>query len=245
LRYLDTASLRLAGRKTWGYLIYSDMTESNLNARRIGWPVWVGVALVGATALVVLLLAALGLRATSGQTLPVYGQIADFALTNQNGSTVSLADLRGHVWVADVIFTRCPGPCLRMTRQMKELQEALPATSEARLITLTTDPDFDTPSVLKSYAERFGAQPGRWIFLTGTKPQIAKLAIDSLKLSAVPKQPEERASPDDLFVHSTIFVIADKRGRLRGVFETTGEGIDPARVKSEILSAVKQLERES
>jgi cytochrome oxidase Cu insertion factor (SCO1/SenC/PrrC family) len=132
-----------------------------------------------------------------------------------------------------------------MTRQMKELQEALPPASQARLVTLTTDPDFDTPGVLKAYAQRFGAEPGRWTFLTGTKEQIAKLAIDSLKLTAIAKKPEERTSPQDLFVHSTIFVIADKRGQLRGVFETTGEGIDPSQVKAEILAAVRQLERES
>ena len=211
----------------------------------MGWPVWGGLALVGMTALAVLVLAGLKFAGGSAQPLPIYGQIADFALTNQDGGTVSLADLRGHVWVADIIFTRCPGPCLKMTRQMKELQEALPLTSQAKLVTLTTDPDFDTPSVLKTYAQRFGADPGRWTFLTGTKAQIAKLAVDSLKLSAVPKRPEDRESPDDLFVHSTIFVLADKRGQLRGVFETSGEDIDPAQVQTQILAAVRQLERES
>jgi protein SCO1 len=238
-------ALVLAVLQSWGYLLCTGMSESDLRTRGISWPVWVGLALVGITALAVLGLAALRLRATSAQLLPTYGQIADFTLTNENGGTVSLTDLRGHVWVADIIFTRCPGPCLKMTRQMKELQEALPPASQAKLVTLTTDPDFDTPEVLKAYAQRFGAQPGRWTFLTGTKAQIAKLAIDSLKLTAIPKQPEERASPEDLFVHSTIFVIADKRGQLRGVFETTGEGIDPVQVKSEILAAVRRLEDES
>ena len=157
---------------------------------------------------------------------------------------MSLADLRGRVWVADIIFTRCAGPCPRMTRQMKELQDALPPESQARLVTLTTDPDFDTPPVLARYAERFGANSNRWMFLTGTKPGIAKLAIDSLKLTAIPKQPEERQSPADLFVHSTICVIADKEARLRGVFETTGEGIDPREVQTRILAAVSRLERE-
>lgn len=154
-------------------------------------------------------------------------------------------DLRGRVWVADIIFTRCPGPCLKMTRQMKGLQEALPSTSEAKLVTLTTDADFDTPPVLKAYAERFGADLNRWMFLTGTKQGIAKLAIDSLKLTALEKKPEERESPEDLFVHSTIFVIVDKQGQLRGVFETTGEGIDPRAVQTQIVAAVRQLERES
>ena len=220
------------------------MNDPDRQGRRVGWPVWGGLALVFLTLLTAFLLAGLRSREAPGQPLPVYGQIADFRLTNQHGHAVSLADLRGQVWVADIIFTRCPGPCLKMTKQMKALQDALPPDSRARLVTLTTDADFDTPPVLKTYAERFGADPHRWMFLTGTKRDIATLAIDSLKLTAIEKKPEERESPQDLFVHSTIFVIADKRGQLRGVFETTGEGIDPQNVKAQILAAVGRLERE-
>jgi protein SCO1/2 len=190
------------------------------------------------------LLAALNVRDTAGKALPVYGQVSEFGLTNHDGQACSLSDLRGKVWVADIIFTRCPGPCLKMTRQMHELQTALPTSSQAKLVTLTTDPEFDTPAVLKAYAQRFGADFNRWLFLTGTKKQIAGLAIDSLKLTALEKKPEERQSPADLFVHSTIFVAVDKRGQLRGIFETTGEGIDPAQVRGEIVAAVKRLERE-
>src|SRR5450631_1242868 len=108
--------------------------------------------------------------------LPVLGQIADFTLINQNGQATTLADLSNHVWVADIIFTRCAGPCPRMTAQMKSLQDHLPKTSGARLVTLTTDPDFDSPAVLKKYGERFGADFNRWTFLTGTKSEIAALA---------------------------------------------------------------------
>lgn len=179
-----------------------------------------------------------------GKPLPIYGPIADFTLTNQNGSAVSLADLRGHAWVADIIFTRCPGPCLKMTRQMAGLQQALPKSSHAKLVTLTTDADYDTPPVLKTYAERFGVDSNRWMFLTGPRKGIANLAIDSLKLTAIEKKPEERTSPEDLFVHSTIFVLADKQGRLRGIFETTGEGIDPEQVKAQLVAAVGRLESE-
>ena len=220
------------------------MSDPHGQVRRIGWPVLGGLVLIGLTVLALLLFVALKSRQAPGQPLPVYGQIADFALTNQQGSAVSLADLRGRVWVADIIFTRCAGPCPKMTRQMKELQDALPPESPVRLVTLTTDPDFDTPPVLKAYADRFGADPTRWMFLTGAKPEIARLAIDSLKLTAVEKNPAERESPQDLFIHSTIFVIADKRGQLRGVFETTGEGIDPRVVQTQILAAVRSLERE-
>jgi protein SCO1 len=204
----------------------------------------IGLTLAGATLLLAVLLMQLKSRLTKDLALPVIGPIAEFTLTNQNGRAVSLADLRGRVWVADIIFTRCPGPCLRMTRQMKELQEALPSASQAKLVSLTTDAEFDTAPVLKAYAERFQANTNRWMFLTGPKRAIANLAIDSLKLTAIEKKPEERESPQDLFVHSTIFVLIDKQARLRGVFETTGEGIDPQKVKSEILAAVSQLERE-
>ena len=226
------------------YLLCRSMSNPDGQSRSVGWLVWGGLALVGLTVLVGLLLAGLRSEESGGKPLPVIGPVAGFTLTNQNGSVVSLTDLRGRVWVADIIFTRCPGPCVKMTRQMKELQEALPPTSQAKLVTLTTDADFDTPPVLKAYAERFQADTNRWTFLTGTKQDIAKLAIDSLKLTAIEKKPEERESPQDLFVHSTLFVIADKQARLRGVFETTGEGIDPQAVKQQILAAVRRLERE-
>ena len=187
---------------------------------------------------------ALKLQAPRGAALPVYGRIADFTLTNQDARAISLADLHGRVWVADIIFTRCAGPCLKMTRQMKELAQALGTDSHAALVTLTTDADYDTPPILRSYAGRFGADLSHWMFLTGTKQQIAALAIDSLKLTAVEKKPEERQTPEDLFIHSTLFVIVDKQAQLRGVFETTGEGTDSQAVKEQILAAVRKLERE-
>src|SRR5690606_11415918 len=94
--------------------------------------------------------------------LPMLGQVENFTLTNQLGQKVTLENLRGQVWLADIIFTRCPGPCARMTRQMAEVQKALPARSRAKLVSLTTDPDFDTPEVLTKYAARFEADTNRW-----------------------------------------------------------------------------------
>jgi protein SCO1/2 len=205
---------------------------------------WAGLGLLLALLTGVLLMAALQSRSVARAPLPVYGSVGNFTLTNQDGAAVSLSDLQGHVWVADIIFTRCPGPCLKMTRQMKELQQSLPAASQARLVSLTTDPDFDNPSVLNGYAQRFGADRRRWMFLTGAKRQIANLAIDSLKLTAIEKAPADRQSPEDLFVHSTILVLVDRQGRLRGIFETTGEGVVAEQVKGQVIRAVKQLERE-
>ena len=203
-----------------------------------------GVLLLALTLALAYLLATARKELALASRLPVIGPVAEFSLTNQSAAPVSLAALRGRPWIADIIFTRCAGPCLKMSRQMKELQDALPAASSAKLVTLTTDPEFDTPPVLEKYAGRFGADTNRWMFLTGTKSEIAALGSGSLKLSAVEVKPAERQSENDLFIHSTIFVVVDKQARLRGVFQTGGEGVDWAGEKNQILAAVRQLERE-
>ena len=177
--------------------------------------------------------------------LPVIGAVADFTLTNQDGNATTLADLTNHVWVADIIFTRCAGPCPIITGHMKSLEDALPKTSDAKLVTLTTDPDFDTLEMMKRYGERFGADFSRWLFLTGTKAQIGALGAGSLKLSAVPVPPADQTNAADLFIHTTIFVIVDKHAQLRGSFETVGDGVDWTNaVQPRIVAAVRQLERE-
>lgn len=206
--------------------------------------VWIGLALVVATLGIIFALARIESAAKRAQPLPVLGQVSEFTLTNQAEQAVTLADLRGKVWVADIIFTRCAGPCPQMTRRMEILQDALPTESAAKLVTLTTDPDFDTPPVMKAYGERFGADFARWLFLTGSKPEIARLAIDGLKLTTVEKKPEERADPNDLFIHSTIFVVVDKQARLRGVFETVGQDMIFEQIKPKLLAAIAELERE-
>ena len=217
----------------------------NEPAQQLPRTLWIGLLLV----LVMLCLAyALSLmelnRVRRLAPPPVLGPVADFALLNQDARATTLADLSNQVWVADIVFTRCAGSCPVMSGQMKSLQDALPPASKAKLVTLTTDPDFDTPPVLKKYGERFGADSNRWMFLTGTKLEIARLAANSLKLTAVPIKPEEQKNPADLFIHSTIFVIVDKQARLRGTFETEGDGVNWTNVQSHIVATVRQLEQE-
>jgi len=165
--------------------------------------------------------------------------LADFTLTNQLGQPVSLRDLNGHVWVADIIFTRCAGPCPKLTGQMKELQAALPADKPVKLLSLTTDPEYDTPPVLKQYSERFNADAARWWFVTGRKKQIADVAIGGLKLTAVEKEPAQREAPADLFIHSLLMVVVDKHGRVRAAFESTEEGW-----KEKVLATTRYLLKE-
>jgi cytochrome oxidase Cu insertion factor (SCO1/SenC/PrrC family) len=214
------------------------------NSPKSSKSVWIGLALVIVTLALLFVLARIESTTQRAEPLPVLSQVSEFTLTNQAGKSATLADLRGKVWVADIIFTRCAGPCPHMTRRMKLLQDALPAASTAMLVTLTTDPEFDTPPVMRAYGEKFGADFARWFFLTGSKMEIARLAIDGVKLTTVEKKPEERADPSDLFIHSTIFVLVDKQARLRGVFETVGEDLIFEQIKPKLLAAIAQLERE-
>ena len=204
---------------------------------------WLGVALLlGFLGLAYLLSLA---ELKQQHKLPVIGEVANFTLTNQDGKVTTLADLTNRVWVADIIFTRCAGPCPIITGHMKSLEDALPKTGGALLVTLTTDPDFDTPAVMKQYGERFDADFSRWMFLTGTKAEIGALGGGSLKLSAVPKPPADQTNAVDLFIHTTIFVIVDKHEQLRGSFETVGDGVGWTNaVQPRIVAAVRQLERE-
>ena len=186
-------------------------------SRSVEWAVWGGIAFV------ILAIVAAYVRErqrTPSENLRVIAQVADFTLTNQLDRSVRLADLRGQVWVTDIIFTRCPGPCATMTKRMGELQAELPRNAPVKLISLTTDPEHDTPRALAAYSQRFGADSNRWHFLTGPKPELVKLAVNSLKLTVLDKEEAKRASPNDLFIHSTYFAVVDKQGRLRAVFES-------------------------
>jgi protein SCO1 len=208
-------------------------------SRKFEWVVWSALVFTMVVIAAAFVLSEIRKRQSPEAALPLSYSLPDFTLTNQFGQTVSLSDLRGQVWIADIIFTRCGGPCPLMTKRMSELQRAWPKEAPVKLVTLTTDPEYDKPSVLKQYSERFGAEPGRWHFLTGTKQQIGHVAIDGMKLIATEKKQSERENDRDLFVHSTLFVIVDQQGRVRSSFEYD----DPAMVKK-VTTAVKKLMRE-
>ena len=217
----------------------------NENPSRPPRTIWIGFSLLSALIGLPYLVWLVHVLHNPPLPLRVIGPVAPFTLTSQDEKFVSLADFSNRVWVADIVFTRCAGPCPRLTAQMKSLQDKLPADSAARLVTLTTDPEFDSPPVLKRYGQRFGADFNRWTFLTGTKGEIAALAGGSLKLSAQPVKPEEQQNAADLFIHTTIFVIVDKHAQLRGFFETGGDGVDWTNVVlPKILKSVRQLENE-
>ena len=166
-----------------------------------------------------------GSGAPSTVPLPVLRTISSMDLVDQEGEPVNLQTFRGQPWFANIIFTRCPGPCARMTQKMRQLQEALPAeASEVQLVSLTTDPDFDTPEVLSQYARKFQADIRSWKFLTGTKEEIVRVSTQEWLLVMLEKGEAERESPNDIFLHSTLTVLMDGLGRIRGTYEILEEG---------------------
>ncbi|HTD68393.1 MAG TPA: SCO family protein, partial [Candidatus Limnocylindria bacterium] len=146
-------------------------------------------------------------------------------------------NLLGQVWVADVIFTRCPMSCERMTQRMLALEKQVSPRLPVKFISITADPAFDTPSVLKQYAERHGVDPSRWHFVTGIKRDVYELSVNGLKFAVL--ENTNRVIPDDFYLHSTHFTLVDKQGRIRGIFEGT-EDED----RKQLLLAVRKLARE-
>ncbi len=169
--------------------------------------------------------------------LDVLGEVPAFTLTNQFAQTVSLTNLLGQVWVADVIFTTCPMSCERMTQRMHGMEKEIPNRSPVKFVSITAHPQFDSPAVLKKYADRHGVDQGRWHFLTGIKQDVYALSVNGLKFAVL--ENTNRVIPEDLFIHSTQFALVDKRGRIRGYFEGT-EDED----RKQLLLAIKRLARE-
>lgn len=200
--------------------------------------------MAGGLAIIVLVIGAVVVRQQlqrpAGPPLPIISGITDFSLTNQLGQKVTLGDLRGHVTVANVIFTRCPSACLVMSHQFAKLQKQLPSDGSVRLLSLTIDPEYDSPQILAAYGKKLGNDPKKWWFLTGDNQELRRLALDDFKFIAVPKDVTTQESKDDLFIHSTYFMILDQRARVRAVIEST----DPDALE-ETMKAVGRLNVES
>jgi len=160
--------------------------------------------------------------------LPKLADVPHFALTDQTGAEFDSAKLANHVWVADFIFTNCPGPCPRMSSQMRQVQTAL-AVNDVRLVSFTIDPARDTPEALSAYALRYTARPGIWYFLTGPVESLRHLDRDVFHLGDI----------DGTLQHSTRFVLMDRKSRVRGYYLTSEpDAID------RLISDAKSLLRE-
>ena len=148
--------------------------------------------------------------------------LGDFQLVERTGRTVSRADLDDRVWIAAFIFTRCPLSCPRISAVMKGLQARLEG-SNALLVSISVDPEHDTPEVLKVYANRFGATPDRWWFLTGPKEAVHDLVQKGFKLALVESSAADPALGVESISHSDRLALV-VHGRVVGLFESTDAG---------------------
>lgn len=209
---------------------------------KVGPRIGVGLIPVGlATAILLSLFLSLGYYALfhgkrSGPSLPVLRRVLPFSLIDSSGKTVTREDLKGKVWVADFIYTSCPGPCPAETLRMKEIQELVANLPDVRLVSFSVDPGTDTPDVLRRYAEDHGADPSKWLFLTGTVKEIWLLASESFAF-AVGENPPNRPADEGPVFHSTQFALVDQEGRIRAYYDGL-QSATPARVAQDIRELV-------
>ncbi len=210
-----------------------DQNQTPARIPRLGWV----VAFLGVTTLIAWAYTQFSSEIQSRRVaarLERFAPAPQFQFTAQDGSRVSSSDLKGKIWVANFIFTRCAGPCPVMTSRMAELNQALGEKSQGvELVSITVDPENDTPEVLKEYAERVGAVPERWKFLTGPKDQIDNVVVKGFL------QGLSRESPGAP-IHSTRFVLVDRDGWMRGFLN----GDDPE-ISQKLLMDIGDLLREA
>jgi protein SCO1/2 len=169
---------------------------------------------------------------TYANPLARYWPAPDFTLTERNEKPVTLADLKGKVWIADFFYTSCPGPCPMLSSRLSDLQKELANDADVRLVSISSDPEKDTPQVLREYASHFGAGD-RWLFLTGSKESIYKLANEGFKLGLA----EDRTAKEPIS-HSTKLVLIDRAGIIRGFYDGVGGSI------TRLLTDIRTLEKE-
>lgn len=200
---------------------------------RLGW----AIAFVVATTLIAWTYtqfrSAMQVQRPVSSRLERHAPAPDFQFTAQDGSTLTKDDLKGKIWVANFIFTRCLGPCPVMTSRMAELNLRLGSkVKDVQLVTFTVDPEHDTPAVLKEYSEKVGASPEKWKFVTGPKDKIDETVMKGF-LQALSKDQE------GMPIHSTRFVLVDREGWMRG-FQ---DGNDPE-VVQKLLMDIGDILRE-
>jgi len=163
-------------------------------------------------------------------------ELVNFSLTDQNGHTVTRADLNGKFLVVSFLFTSCSLTCPIVSSQMAEIQKLTTNQPDVQLMSLTVDPDDDTVPVLAKYGQRFGADTNRWLFLTGYNAEVHNLIATSF-LS--PDTNDAFAYMPGNFANIERIALVDPQGRVRDYFDGLGNGAPEAVVK-EILQLKTQ-----
>lgn len=158
----------------------------------------------------------------------VFGQAPHIELTSQDATPFSSDALEGKLWVVDFFFTSCAGPCPMMTQAMHNVQQSFLGDARTQFVSISVDPETDTPERLKEYGEKYKADFANWHFLTGPMEEIQKLAVEGFKVGSV----------EDPVIHSTRFILVDQKGQIRGYYM----GLDANELEKLIDDMVQLLE---
>ena len=148
--------------------------------------------------------------------LPVLNSVQPFSFVKQDSTVVTQKDLANRVYVAEYFFTTCKGICPKMNKNMQVVYEKFKNNPNFLILSHTVNPENDSVSVLKRYADSLGASPNNWWFLYGSKTDLYKSARESYLLDD-PKNSSKNI--DDQFLHTQFFALVDKQGRVRGIYD--------------------------
>jgi protein SCO1/2 len=167
-----------------------------------------------------------GYSAAVPPLLKNYGQVPEFAFRDSTDRPFGSAGLRGKIWVLNFFFTSCRGPCPKMNAEIARLAKRLGGRAE--FVSVSSDPETDTPEALRRYKEEIGAGDLSWHFLTAPREQIVSFAQEGLGFAA--------GEPS---LHTTKLILVDRRGTVRGYFSS-----DSPEELGKLVSAMGELERE-
>ena len=197
------------------------------------------------TMMLVITILSVACSSQNSDSLPVYDEIPSFSLTDQMGRTFTKEALQGKVVLANFIFTNCTAFCPTLTPRMGEIQANLEHDgllgNEVLLLSFSVDPEHDTPEILRSYAERHGANHDGWRFLTGPPEIIQQVITDGLKLAYGRVNEDNRHTHEDGSIHTHEYdvfhtnrvMLGDKSGRVRAYYDG-GADWDMAKVLRDI-----------
>ncbi|MCW8981879.1 MULTISPECIES: SCO family protein [Altibacter] len=173
--------------------------------------------------------------------LVVIGDVPAFSFTNQNGKTITNENYEGKVYVAEFFFTTCPSICPIMNRNMVKIQNEFYGNPNLGIASFSIDPIYDTPQILKEYAESYGITNPNWHLLTGEKDAVFKLANEGFNLYV-----GEAPNVEGGFEHSGFFALVDQEGKIRSRIDENGnpiiyyDGLEEESIKM-LMEDIKQL----
>lgn len=180
------------------------------------------------------------MRPEPPKRLKEFYQVPFFNLATQNGDSLSSDDLKGYAYVTDFFFTSCNGVCPKMNSNLTGLQNVFKDEERLKFISITVDPEHDSISVLKQYAEKYKAMDRKWYFLTGKKDVIYNLAEGGFKVPVA-----DTANGMESFTHSDRLVLVDGTGWIRGYYKTVEDSTAMDSIYNDITNLLLEKPKSS